>query len=605
MDSETYWAERAKEREKYWFKKSQDTIEKELARYYLASLGRIQDDIAALYGRFATDNGLTMAEARKLLTGGEYRQWRMNIEDYVAKIEATGDKGLERELNVLAMRSRISRLDKLYGETLMELDNLGRKVSDRMRSFLTDAYKDNYYHRLYDIGKQGQLRNAVSKVDPKDVEDVLRTRWSGKNYSERIWKNQRFFAKTLKEEMVNAVHRGEAVSKISKRLAKKMDVEQWKATRLVRTELNYVENCAAVASIKDAGMKHFRFIATLDKRTSQVCRDHDGHVYEVDDAHPGDNMPPLHPNCRSTIAGSLYGPDHTKTGERIARNDKGKTYYVPADMKYEDWQVVYVDKKISLAEWESEHAPKINRSTAISFTPAKTLKEAQDFAAQFFEKSFMDKTFKGVADYSGITLDVANQINESLNAVYQQLNISKLSGIKSVKPSSRLGKKAFKDGADAIAAYDPIQHGIYLNRDILGSAKKFQDYIHKSEAAWRVVMDNLDNLSGQQLALAKKYKEAGRSLVDGITIKGAIWHELGHFISWEDIPTALNNSLGDKMKQFAVKLSGYATSSKNEYLAESFGAYMKGELDELDPDYCLFMDSLKRRWLENKNKALW
>ncbi len=354
MDSEVYWAQRAEEREKYWHNKCQETIEKELASYYRASLGRIQTEIAALYGRFAVDNELTMTEARKLLKDSEFRQWRMEIQDYVKQIEATGDKGLERELNVLAMRSRISRLDKLYSETLMELDKLGRKVSKDMKSFLTDAYKDNYYHGLYDIAKAGELQNAVSKVDSKTLNDVLRTRWSGKNYSERIWKNQKLLAKAIKDEMMTAAHRGESVEKISTRIAKRMDVGISNARRLVRTELNYVNNQSAFESIKDAGMKYFRFIATLDRRTSAICRAHDGHVYALSEARAGTNVPPLHPNCRSTIAGSLYGPNKAKTGTRAARNDAGKTVYVPADMKYEDWASVYVDKSKTLSEWQKD-----------------------------------------------------------------------------------------------------------------------------------------------------------------------------------------------------------------------------------------------------------
>lgn len=355
MDSEAYWAQRAEEREQYWHKKCQETIERELASYYRASLGRIQTDIAALYGRFAKDNELTMAEARKLLKGNEFRQWRMDIQEYVKKIEATGDKGLERELNVLAMRSRISRLDKLYGETLVELDKLGRKVSKSMKSFLTDAYKDNYYHGLYDIAKVGELQNAVSKVDSKALEDVLRTRWSGKNYSERIWRNQKLLAKTIKDEMMTAVHRGESVEKISKRVAKRMDVGISSARRLVRTELNFVNNQAAFESIEDAGMKYYRFIATLDRRTSDKCRSMDGEVFFLKDMEYGVNIPPLHPNCRSTIAGSLYGPNKAKTGTRAARDEGGKTVYVPADMTYADWTAVFVDKRQNLGTWIKSH----------------------------------------------------------------------------------------------------------------------------------------------------------------------------------------------------------------------------------------------------------
>ena len=76
-----------------------------------------------------------------------------------------------------------------------------------------------------------------------------------------------------------------------------MGVGMSDARRLVRTELNYVQNRAALDSIKDAGMKYYRFVATLDRRTSAACRAHDGKIYPVDEGSPGTNMPPLHPHC--------------------------------------------------------------------------------------------------------------------------------------------------------------------------------------------------------------------------------------------------------------------------------------------------------------------
>lgn len=365
MDSEKYWAKRADERERYWYRKSQETIEKELARYYASSLDEIQKDIQALYGRFAKDNQLSMSDARKLLQGQEFRKWRYSIDTYVKKING-GETGLLKELNTLAMRSRISRLDKLYSDTLMELDSLGRKTDSAMRSFLTDAYKDNYYHGMYAIGKTIGLQAPRVVVSSQSLEDVLRTRWSGKNYSERIWKNQKLLGSTLKQEMTTAIHRGESVQVISKRIASRMGVANSNATRLVRTELNYVENAAALRSIKDAGLGYYRFIATLDNRTTPICRAHDGRIVSVEEASPGDNLPPLHPNCRSTISGSLYGPDddHKRGGTRIARTAKGKNYYVPADMTYPEWEEKYVVKAQKLPK-----NPHAGKAVLVDITP--------------------------------------------------------------------------------------------------------------------------------------------------------------------------------------------------------------------------------------------
>ena len=119
-NNQKYWRNRAIQFEKDWFNRSQKTIEKKLADHYQKSLSAIQDDILKLYGSLAKDNGLDFDEAKKLLNSQEYRRWRMSMQEYLNSIK-NGDIGLERELNTLAMRPRINRLEKLYAETLQEL----------------------------------------------------------------------------------------------------------------------------------------------------------------------------------------------------------------------------------------------------------------------------------------------------------------------------------------------------------------------------------------------------------------------------------------------------------------------------------------------------
>ena len=347
MTNEEYWARRMTELEEQWNRKSRQELEAELAAYYRQALAHIQKDIDALYARFAQDNGLTYVEASQLLQGSEYRVWRMDIEDYLKQYRDTGDKAILQELNILAMRSRITRLDKLYTETLVHLADLTKKAEDAIDRYFPTVYQDFYYHSLYDIGQKTGLRAAVTAVDDKQVLSILKTPWSGKNYSQRIWKDNAQLGKTIKDVVTQATHRGTDIETLSRLVSRRMDVGVSNARRLVRTELNFTENRAAFDSIKEAGMKYYRFSATLDRRTSATCRDHDGHVYPIDEYQPGSTAPPLHPNCRSTIAGSLYGPDRKKTGTRIARNDKGETYYVPADMTYRKWFDKYVSKEVT------------------------------------------------------------------------------------------------------------------------------------------------------------------------------------------------------------------------------------------------------------------
>lgn len=351
--TEKYWKKRQEELEKKWDKKSREEIERELRAYYEQSLTHIEKDISALYQRFATDNGMDMAAAQQLLTGKEYRVWRMDIAEYVKEINATGNQELLRELNTLAMRSRITRLDALRAGTLKEMALLSQKTEKAMKEFLKSGYEDFYYHGLYEIGKKRGLEGAVSLVDGDKLERVLRVPWSGKNYSKRIWTNGAKLAKTIQQNIITAAHRGVSVQEMTRVIRQKMGVGTKEAVRLVRTELNYVQNQAALHSIKDAGMKYYRFIATLDSRTSTLCQSHDGDVFPVEEAMPGKNMPPLHPHCRSVISGCLKGEYRPQSGTRIARDENGKNVLVPANMKYDDWRAVYLDKKLTLEEWEA------------------------------------------------------------------------------------------------------------------------------------------------------------------------------------------------------------------------------------------------------------
>ena len=341
---EKYWQKRNEELEAEWFKRSQREIEKELAAYYAQALRHIEKDINDLYTRFSIDNSTNMVAVQRLLQGDEFRTWRMDMKEYLDSIEKTGDKKLLLELNTLAMRSRISRLDKLRAETYVEFSKLAEKFGRSMDKFLPSAYKDFYYRNLFEIGRTRGLDTTPVKVDSKEIEKVLRTPWSGKNYSERIWRNQERLGNIICNEITSAMHRGCSVEKISQIVTQKMNVGMSDARRLVRTELNYVQNKAALDSIIESGMKYYRFIATLDKRTSTVCREHDGKIYPVEDGSPGTNMPPLHPHCRSTIAGSIK-KDSTPKGQRVARGDDGRTYRVPADMKYDGWYNKHISRK--------------------------------------------------------------------------------------------------------------------------------------------------------------------------------------------------------------------------------------------------------------------
>ena len=103
---------------------------------------------------------------------------------------------------------------------------------------------------------------------------------------------------------------------------------------LVRTSVNQVAN-AASQQIYEANQditKKYRYVATLDSRTSAICRALDGREFEYGKG----PMPPQHFNCRSTtvpiVDYEALGFDPPPEGKRAAAGGM-----VPADTSYGDW----------------------------------------------------------------------------------------------------------------------------------------------------------------------------------------------------------------------------------------------------------------------------
>lgn len=258
--------------------------------------------------------------------------------------------------------------------------------------------------------------------------------------------------------------------------------------------------------------------------------------------------------------------------------------------------------KAKSAAWEkvSEITEKVVEEVKQpTFIPVNTIKEAEEYAKQFIGEGY-SKKFNNEAKYSGISLDNANQINKALRDLYASVEMPKINGIKTISATSAKGKKVFSS-ADAVAAYDPVEHGIFLNKDVLKNATTVESYNLEAQEAWKIVMSNIDNLTGSQKELALTYKKAGRALVGDGSVYDYIVHEMGHHVQWEVLDVKTNNMMGENMKKYAPKISGYANASKGEYIAESFAAYIKGETKILDPEFVDYMDKLKV--VENSAKS--
>ncbi len=201
----------------------------------------------------------------------------------------------------------------------------------------------------------------MDKIDTATIEKVLSKPWAadGRNFSDRIWDNKQKLINTLQTQLVQSLVRGQPQISVVKNFAAKMNSSLSNAGRLIATESAYFASLGEKDSIEKLGVKQYEILATLDRRTSEICRHLDGKVFNQSDFAPGITAPPFHCWCRSCTI-----PHVPKGGLRAARNDKGKTYYVDGGMKYTDWHKVFVEKSMSYEDWEKAHSPQKNNKSA-------------------------------------------------------------------------------------------------------------------------------------------------------------------------------------------------------------------------------------------------
>jgi SPP1 gp7 family putative phage head morphogenesis protein len=142
-------------------------------------------------------------------------------------------------------------------------------------------------------------------------------------------------AEVFTKEVRNGLILGESSDKIARRLRRQLiAVPNNQIRTMVRTSVNQVANAAsqAVYSQNQEITKRYRYIATLDSRTSAICRALDGRTFKYNEG----PTPPQHFNCRSTT-----GPIVDYKGLGIPPPEPGKRRssggLVPADQTYGQW----------------------------------------------------------------------------------------------------------------------------------------------------------------------------------------------------------------------------------------------------------------------------
>ncbi|ERI06474.1 minor capsid protein [Aneurinibacillus aneurinilyticus] len=339
LPSSEYWNKRMEEITGADIKRTTAT-ERKIFRAYRKSKREIEREITAFVARYGSENGMTYQQALVYLNKNEFKQWRMDIKEYIERIEKTGDKLLLLELNTLSARARVTRMEQLMAQINVQFAELKQEQEEIFEEHLEESADDSYYQTTFAVQQGLGMATTVTVLNKQAVQTILETPWSGANYSKRIWQDRQRLTQVLEEEITQAFIQGKDIRQTSKAVAERMETSYANAVRLVRTESSYVANQASMKAYEEAGIQKYQFLATLDRKTSKACQKMDNQVFDLADKQIGVNCPPLHPFCRSTTIPYF---ESTK-GLRLARDARGKPIRIPADINYEQWKKQYLPK---------------------------------------------------------------------------------------------------------------------------------------------------------------------------------------------------------------------------------------------------------------------
>lgn len=376
-DSSAYWAERAQRNEERTNRRTEAQV-RQLREQYQKATAEIQEKIEAFYGRYAAEQQLSYQEAKKLLTKSETKHWEKSLGEYLAEIKAQPDsplkEQLQAQLDARAYASRISRLDALKAQIELELDSLALESEWGLHSAMKGVLEEEYLRKTYDIQCRAGQMFPFARLDKALVEETLFYPWSGADFSQRLWQNKESLIYHLRQLLTQGIIQGKGSVELSRALQEKMQSAYAASERLLRTELSRIHNTADQRAYKAAGIRQYEFMATLQEVTCETCGQLDGQVFDVDEAQPGLNFPPIHPHCRCcTIE---HDPDEWKDWAAIGEP-------MPKTMTYKDWLETQ-DAAQVVAKRKKAYGRKADRKQFANYKAAlgdripKTLEEFQN-----------------------------------------------------------------------------------------------------------------------------------------------------------------------------------------------------------------------------------
>ena len=531
--SSKYWQKRFQAVEDMNNKRAKATVQAITPAFDQAQ-AQIEKEINAWYARFAKNNQISLQEAKKLLTTKELKEFRWDVEEYIKYGRQNAiDQQWMKQLENASSRFHVSRLEALKIRTQNAAERAFGNELDQIDQMAVRTYMDDYYHTAYEIQRGLGIGWDVSQIDQRKLDNLLSKPWTADKmtFSDRVWKSKTQLIDSLHTELTQMCVLGKSPDQAINNIAKRMNVSKNQAGRLVMTESAYFASAAQKDCFNDLDVEKFEIVATLDSHTSEVCQQMDGKVFDMKDFQAGVTAPPFHVWCRSCTCPWFEDNDD---GTRAARGADGKTYQVPATMKYEDWMNSFVNggskdgltPVVDIDDLRKQIADKQDVIDDLKRQVIDTKLEKDDFISgrdNPFYKSFHSMSDDELQKYSEGLRKQERDLTNQLNQI--QADIDKYYDRPARKTPERDAWDKWKadnniDIGDLSIKYEDVRRQRSGIREQMNDALGFSNWKSKfGGKTEQYYLDEIDKLTNTQKKLQDEIEDLKKQIEDALKLQ--------------------------------------------------------------------------------------
>lgn len=434
-------------------------MEKRMRTAYQSAIDELQKELDDFYEKYATNNKIDLQVAKQKLSLSDSENVKDLAEQY-KQLLSKKNIGVrtQKKLDEIAAKTKVNRLEQLLVNCTKQAAEVGMKAKDEMIDVGSLMYKDGFGHTMFNIQKTVGMGVNFNMPSARVIKTASNVEWLGATFTDRTGYTLDRLTNNIEQIIPQLFIQGKNADEFGKAIAKQFNMSENAAKRDMRTLTTLITNQASILAYNNCEMvDEFEFAATLDGKTSDKCRAMDGKRFKLNEAAPFVNQPPLHYNCRSTTIPYFEDLDEYNPSERVARDEQGKTYMVPANMSYREWctkhaQGLYANSDKTDWNYEPEKVLAYERIV----DERRKLKALQEDRVVYQDSDFV------------INHDISDYSEDDIKHLMQLFNVYGNSGVNLLQEAKQKLQSEWKYISDEILLGYEVEHAYMTEKSNIG-----------------------------------------------------------------------------------------------------------------------------------------